>query len=471
MSHSTTCHAVLLFSFNLHFFNIPKHVLNLVTPSIAHSKGARMTGFIPLGRNEFFGDESAKTPSIHGTVYFVDDMADHFHFLKPAFIQAGYRMRLVSSAREFHEAFEVANAVAVFVDVRLGDDDATDVFDILRRWSYKASLFIVSGDPGAMTSARKYAEELGLIVRDEISKPFTGKMLIEKLARDPGAIADLLDQTDIGDAAGKGWIYPVFQPKLDLSTDLIRSAEMLSRVAHPEFGVIAPQAFVGRLKPLQARQLLMTNLAHFVRSFRYNPRTGNEFRINVNADLSSLVEGYDDISALAKTYPDFYRNLVFEITEDTLSELTSSGMKVLCKYSFQGASFAIDDFGVGASSYSRLSRLPITEVKIDKSIIKGCAAARSQGIMVKSIINMAHDIGLRVVAEGVESVEDMDFLRTAGCDDLQGFLIGRPMRLEKLREFVAVYNKNDATTQTMLPKNAYGHDNPALCASRVRPQP
>jgi EAL domain-containing protein (putative c-di-GMP-specific phosphodiesterase class I) len=407
-----------------------------------------VASFVPFGRAGFFGAEAADPPASRGTVYFVDDLADRFHFLTPAFAQAGFRIVLAASASEFKQAFNIGNAVAVFVDVHMGEDDATDVFDILRAWSYKSSLYLVSGDSGGMNSARKYAEDIGLSVKEQISKPFTGKQLVERLCRDAGAVAELLEQIDISEATDKGWIYPVFQPKLDLASDTIRSAELLTRVAHPDFGVISPQAFVGRLKPPQAHQLLMTNLSHFTRDFRYNPRLGNDFRININADLQSLVTSYDEISALARTYPEYYRNLVFEITEEMLANLSSSGVKTLCKYSIQGVKFSIDDFGIGASSFSRLSRLPMAEVKIDMSIVRNCASTRTKGVMVKSIINMAQDIGLRVVAEGVESVEELEFLRAAGCDDVQGYLVGRPMRLDKFRAFVARYNKSHTSAAT-----------------------
>ncbi len=408
----------------------------------------RVGGFVPFGKAGFFGAEAANPSAGRGTVYFVDDLADRFNFLTPAFAQAGFRIVLAASASEFKQAFNIGNAVAVFVDVHMGDDDATDVFDILRAWSYKSSLYLVSGDSGGMNSARKYAEDIGLSVKEQISKPFTGKQLVERLCRDEGAVAELLEQVDISDATDKGWIYPVFQPKLDLASGTIRSAELLTRVTHPDFGVISPQAFLGRLKPPQAQQLLMTNLEHFTRDFRYNPRLGNDFRININADLDSLVANYDDITALSKTYPEYYRNIVFEITEEMFANMSSSGIKMLCKYSIQGAKFSIDDFGIGASSFSRLSRLPVTEVKIDMSLVRNCASTRTKGVMVKSIINMAQDMGLRVVAEGVESVEDLEFLSAAGCDDAQGYLVGRPMRLDKFRAFVARYNKSDAATAT-----------------------
>lgn len=144
-------------------------------------------------------------------------------------------------------------------------------------------------------------------------------------------------------------------------------------------------------------------------------------RININVDLANTITQRESLIALRHEAPDLFDNLVFEITEEVLCE--------------------IDDFGIGKSGFARLSRLPFWEVEIDRSIVNGCANAPARKVMIGSIITMAHNLGARVDAEGVERPEDLAFLGQAGCDAVQGYLVARPMQFEKLQSFVEEFNQ------------------------------
>jgi EAL domain-containing protein (putative c-di-GMP-specific phosphodiesterase class I) len=192
----------------------------------------------------------------------------------------------------------------------------------------------------------------------------------------------------------------------------------------------------------QSLALFLKNVGFFVRNFEYDPRRGNDFKININVDAKSLVAAGGRLKELVKTSPHIFRNLVFEITEETLSEISNAQLKVLYKLSLIGAQFSIDDFGAGLSNFARLSRLPFCEIKIDRSIVHGCSTVQARRIMVKSIVNMAHDMGVKSVAEGVETLDDFSFIEEVKCDEAQGYLIGRPMKLDKFRSFTDEFNGN-----------------------------
>jgi EAL domain-containing protein (putative c-di-GMP-specific phosphodiesterase class I)/FixJ family two-component response regulator len=408
------------------------------------------SSIIPFGSKSRLPAGKPSRQNMRSVVHIVDDMADQLHFLRFALEQAGYQTVFHLSLEDFAGNVSHEDAKAVLIDVRLGEDDATDVLDFLCRSRWKADIYLTSGDSKALEISRRYAEEIGLKVEAVIPKPFTGKQVVERLARKRDGLKDMFSQLDIAEAMRQGWIYGVLQPKLDLISGKIRSAELLSRVEHPEFGFIPPQSFINQMNPEQSQTLFMQHVAFIRRHFETGAWNSSEFRININIDPINLVNVRSRMKALAAESPDLFKSIVFEITEESLSEVAPAQLKNLYKMSLDGAIFSIDDFGTGLSNFSRLSRFPFSEIKIDRSIIHGCSGVSARRILVKSIINMAHDMGAKAVAEGVEAVNDFAFLREIGCDEIQGYLVARPMKIDKFCAFVSDYNNNDVSGVTTL---------------------
>lgn len=400
---------------------------------------------IPFGSKSRFQGSGPPPQSARKTIHVVDDMADQLHFLRFAFEQAGYQTAFHLSFEDFASDISHEEARAVLIDVYLGDNDVTDVLDFLNRSKSKADIYLTSGDRKALEISRRYAEEIGLKVEATIPKPFTGKQMLESLVRKSDGLSAVLEQLDVAEAVRLGWIYPVLQPKLDLLSGRITSAELLSRIVHPDLGVVSPQSFIGQMSAEQNQTLFMQHIAFIRQQFESASWPGAEFRVNVNIDVANLVDVRDKMKAIAARTPNLFKNVVFEITEESLSEIPANQLKTLYKMSLDGAIFSIDDFGTGLSNFSRLARFPCSEIKIDRSIIHGCSSVPTRQLLVKSIINMAHDMGAKAVAEGVEAVGDFAFLREIGCDEIQGYLVARPMRVEKFFTFVADYNSNHVT--------------------------
>ncbi len=386
------------------------------------------------------------------SIHFIDERVEALRFVATSFEHAGYAARLHANFADFVTGFERERAEAVFVDVRPGGDDAIDTLEFLRLQNVACPVFLVANDDKAMDCASRYAAEVGVVIAGTLAKPLAGKHLVELVSRKRTSVGEIVEQIDIREGVEQGWIYPVLQPKLDLASWKIASAEILTRVAHPHHGIIAAHSFIGEISETQAQALFLENLRLSHKCVSCAARDGEPFAININIDPKSLAGVHGAVRKMADEHPDLFQHLVFELTEESISRLSANDLKLLFQLNLAGARFAIDDFGVGHSNFSRIARLPITELKIDRSLVHGCARQPQRQTIIKAIIVMAHDLGIRVVAEGVENYDDIAWLECVRCDEAQGFLIARPMAVERCRDFVRQFN--DSGTNGRIRLNA-----------------
>ncbi|MFI1992896.1 putative bifunctional diguanylate cyclase/phosphodiesterase [Actinoplanes sp. NPDC020271] len=221
-----------------------------------------------------------------------------------------------------------------------------------------------------------------------------------------------------------------YQPKAELRTGKICSVEALVRWRHPKRGLVAPDAFLpvaeqtGLIDPL-TRWVLATALAQVVAWGE--PCGALSVAVNVSARNLARADFADTVlAALADTGVPAAR-LVVEITETALMTDPAIAADVLNRLAEAGIRVSIDDFGQGQTSLGYLSTLPLHELKIDKSFVDDLPDNIAHAAIVRSMIDLGHNLGLQVVAEGVETVEVADLLKAAGCDIAQGYLVARPM--------------------------------------------
>ncbi|MFZ1992646.1 MAG: EAL domain-containing protein [Solirubrobacteraceae bacterium] len=257
-----------------------------------------------------------------------------------------------------------------------------------------------------------------------------------------------------------------FQPIIDLDHMRVRGAEGLVRWQHPEHGLIPPGAFVqtveqtGLIGPL-TRHVLERSIAECA-AWR---KDGREMSVAVNLSVRNLLD-HDlprEIERLLRSYGLPPEALQLEITESMIMSDPERALATVTRLSRLGARLSVDDFGTGYSSLANLRKMPIDELKIDRSFVSPMMHNESDLIIVRSTINLGHDLGLNVIAEGVEDNSTLEQLAVMGCDLAQGFHVSKPMPADAFNNWL--------TEPTPYPAKANGNGNGNGKASKPKTAP
>jgi len=230
-----------------------------------------------------------------------------------------------------------------------------------------------------------------------------------------------------------------YQPQVSTITKKIISCEALVRWESPEFGIISPNEFIsiaedsGLILPL-TRWILEKVFYEVKKVSELDPNiyisvniSGYQIKHGNLLEMIEEVLGKENINL---------KNIELELTESMLMEDISKNIETMSKLKDLKLKLAIDDFGTGYSSLSYIKKFPIDKLKIDKSFVDGIPNNEEDNIIVKTIISMAHNLGFKVTAEGVETKEQFDFLRTYKCDEIQGYYFSKPVSIEKIQEYL-----------------------------------
>jgi EAL domain-containing protein (putative c-di-GMP-specific phosphodiesterase class I) len=247
--------------------------------------------------------------------------------------------------------------------------------------------------------------------------------------------------TDLRHAIDQDQLTLVYQPKVTMASRSVRSLEALVRWNHPQLGPVSPGEFVPLAESTGgSRQLTNWVLAAAIRQMGEWRPLGLELDLAVNLSAPDILDPdlSDEILRLLRRHGVAPTALLLEITESAVMRDAQVAVRNMQLLRIAGVRFAIDDFGTGHSSLSQLSVLPVDELKIDRSFISAGASAVT---IVTSTIDLAHRMGLRVVAEGVEEPDAWNLLRRLGCDFAQGYLISPPLAAGDVPAFVRQANQ------------------------------
>jgi len=336
---------------------------------------------------------------------------------------------------------------------RLGGDEFTvvvhDLQDVEDLRSISEKLVTVLRDPFTLGSARHHISgsvgitvfpddggDVQTLLRNADIAMYKAKQAGKNRAQfyahhmQADALARMQLEADLRVAIEEQAFVLHYQPIVDAGSGQLVGAEALIRWQHPQRGMVAPLEFI----PVAEDCGLIVAIGEWalreaVRQSRHWRDAGHPaLRLAVNVSGVQFREPglLDLVRALLPESAGECGHLMLEITESVLMDGSEEAETRMREINAHGLGYSLDDFGTGFSSLSYLKRFPVDIVKIDRSFVRDCPDDRSDASLVEAIINMAHSLDLRVTAEGVETVEQRDFLRALGCDYLQGYLLGKP---------------------------------------------
>jgi EAL domain-containing protein (putative c-di-GMP-specific phosphodiesterase class I)/GGDEF domain-containing protein len=249
---------------------------------------------------------------------------------------------------------------------------------------------------------------------------------------DPGGNLSLI--SELMSAVDNGDVWVAYQPKYDLRADVINSCEALMRWRHPRRGFVSPDLFIGMAEETgHIRPLTEWVIRQAIADQRVMAAAGHALTVSVN--ISGRLLSDEEFAAFAlNEVASSGADLCFEITETAVIDNPELALSIIDRFAAAGIGVSIDDYGSGLSSLAYLKRIKADELKIDKAFILSLDESSRDALLVKSTIDLAHSLGLKVVAEGVETATALALLRGMGCDIAQGYLIGKPVALKDLVE-------------------------------------
>jgi EAL domain-containing protein (putative c-di-GMP-specific phosphodiesterase class I) len=259
----------------------------------------------------------------------------------------------------------------------------------------------------------------------------------ERLSLVESMTADTRPRVSIAEALDGNWFEIWYQPKIDLKQKCLAGAEALARIRHPAHGVLLPGSFLPTVDEDSVTRLGEFTLRATLQDWATFEEAGFNLHLAVNVPVGVLTrlpiaELVRENRARSERWP----GLILEVSEDQIVRDIALAKKIAADLRDSGITISIDDFGAGYSSFSSLRELPFAELKLDESFVANCAVNATNAAICQTAIDLAHRFGSTAVAEGIESVADLQSLIVMGCDFGQGVLIAPPMPMERFLELL-----------------------------------
>ncbi len=383
-------------------------------------------------------------------VLLVDDSAFACSIGKRALHSAG--IRSVHEATSGPRAIEILgqsglSVDVIFCDLMMPGMDGIQMVRHIATLAIPPAIVFVSGADEVLLSAAEYtARARGLRVIGTIEKPLTAEAVRRALARlgekpITGGNRNFVDVTaeDLEVGLAKQQFLPEFQPKVSIADHSLAGFESLARWKHPVKGMIFPDTFIpiaertGQIAALTG-QITMLSLKQCAEWALTGLRT--KMSINLSAHMLVDLDLPDRMSREAELFRVDPRQVILEITESGLFHDAANTLDILARLCIKGFSLSIDDFGTGYSSMEQLRRVPFAEMKIDHTFVRGASRNVKAMAILESSASLGRSLDMTVVAEGVETQEDWNAVRTAGVDLVQGYFVAKPMPAEKVPEWL-----------------------------------
>ncbi|MCC6714091.1 MAG: EAL domain-containing response regulator, partial [Gammaproteobacteria bacterium] len=372
----------------------------------------------------------------------IDDEAGIRTLVRRVGRQAGFEVQEAGAAVELRASLQQAQDV-IALDLAMPDIDGIEVIRELAHAGCKARLILISGfDRRVLDTAARLAAGLGLNLRGALPKPFSVTDLLALLRAEqqaPGGSIARLEVTagELRRALDAGELVVHFQPQVEFADGSWRGVEALVRWQHPRYGLIQPAAFIPLAQteefaiPVTQRvlELALAGYSDLLDTAGFD----GALAINIPGSALSDVHFPEHVVERIAARGIAHRHMVFEVTETSLANQPTVAADILARLRIKGFNLSIDDFGTGYSSLESLHRLPFTELKIDMQFVQ---AAETDGVaraIVENSIELAKQLGMKVIAEGVQTAGQWRWLKARGCHLAQGYLVSRPLPAADLR--------------------------------------
>jgi len=401
-----------------------------------------------------------------GKILIIDDEEDIGDFVSATASSLGLQCSATTNAARLPELL-TPDVSLILLDLMMPEMDGVEALRLLSELHCKAGIVLMSGiSRRVLETAEKLAKTLGLFVVGRLAKPFQLADLEELLkshhlpkaaAPSKSAPGVPIPDDELRHAVEHQEFVLHYQPQIDIASGAAIGVEALVRWQHPTRGLIFPDDFIPRLEELGliddlgwlVAERALTEVKHFAGKNQAVLRLGLNVSVNSLRDLKFP----DRFSALLKEHEVAAEDVILEITESGLLNELSHTLEVLTRLRVKSVKLSIDDFGTGFAMMQQLINIPANELKIDRSFVMNMHVNSSDRVMVQKSIEIGHALGMAVIAEGVETEEQLQFLREGECDSAQGYLFTRPLPPDKLVGWLAEYQ---ARLDSVSPDRAAG---------------
>jgi EAL domain-containing protein (putative c-di-GMP-specific phosphodiesterase class I) len=376
----------------------------------------------------------------------VDDQPDLCEFIAEAATALGFETCAATDANEFRRVLLEFRPSVVVMDLQMPGADGIELLRHLAKQGSRAHVLVASGmDERVLATAEQVGRAQGLNMLGTLRKPILLPELeavLRKTLR--GELA--LTPRDLETAIQLGQVEVYYQPKATRIAPkrwIVEGVEALARWRHPQMGFVSPARFV----PMAEQHGLIRKLTEHVlelsmiQSSEWQ-KNGLQLTVAVNLSPQMLndLAFPDHVEQMAERVKANRSKIVFEVTESAAMSDPSATMEVLTRLRVKNFDLSIDDFGTGYSSLKQLYLMPFGELKIDISFVRDVCDHDDARIMVETMVLLAHKLGLKTCAEGVETQAILDYLESVSCDRAQGYFIGRPMPGAQIPDAVVQWN-------------------------------
>jgi EAL domain-containing protein (putative c-di-GMP-specific phosphodiesterase class I) len=364
----------------------------------------------------------------------VADSKKHLRtFLADALEDLGFIPTECANARELAGALDTQQPDLVVLGVSVNGVEVGEILEVLVRKSFAGQVLVIGQPDTIMVKAvRQIGEEYGIAMLPSLPTPFSAGTL-------RACVATLLPSepapspaVDVAEALKAGWLELWYQQKINVRTLVPSGAEALVRMRHPAWGVVPPAYFIRDDRDPHYRALSEFMISRAIEDWHYLLEQQGPVDLSINLPVSFLRDR-DAVRHMCLEMPEHpaFAGLILEINSAEVIENLDLVIDVARQVRLHNIAIAIDNVGAEWPSLMGLPRFPFVELKIDHQFVAGCADDRLKQTICRRVVELAHDHGARVIAQGVETRADFLAAHGMGFDLVQGYLFGKPLGVKK----------------------------------------